>query len=57
MTDDPPLYVVQGSDNDPETWRVVGPNGLVGVYKSASDAQAKADFLNEQTAEETENDS
>jgi hypothetical protein len=57
MGDEAPLYTVERSDDGPETWRVVGPNGLVGVYGSASDAQAKADFLNEQIAEGTENDS
>ena len=54
---DTPLYTVERSDDGPETWRVVGPNGLVGVYASANEAQARADFLNEQVAEETEDDS
>ena len=55
--DEAPLYAVERSDDGHETWRVAGPNGLVGVYASASEAQAKADFLNEQVAEETEDDS
>lgn len=53
---DAPLYFVERCKDAPETWRVVGPNGLVGVYETASDAQAKADFLNEQSAEEIEDD-
>lgn len=48
-----PSYVVERSEDG---WRVVGPNGLVGVYPSASEAQAKADLLNEQSAEEAEDD-
>jgi hypothetical protein len=55
--DEAPLYTVERSDDGPEIWRVVGPNGLFGVYGSANDAQAKADFLNEQIAEATEDDS
>jgi hypothetical protein len=54
--DSAPLYTAERSDDGPESWRVVGPNGLVGVYQSASDAQARADYLNEQVAEETEDD-
>ena len=52
-----PLYTVERINDGSEGWRVVGPNGLVGVYESASEAQAKADFLNEQIAEEAEDDS
>ena len=55
--DETPLYTVERSDDGPESWRVVGPNGLVGVYETASDAQSRADFLNEQVAEEQEDDS
>ena len=51
-----PLYRVEQSQDGPEGWRVVGPNGLVGVYESATEAQARADDLNEQVAEETEDD-
>jgi hypothetical protein len=51
------LYTVERSDDGPETWRVVAPSGLVGAYASGNEAQARADFLNEQVAEETEDDS
>jgi hypothetical protein len=57
-TDDAgPLYFVERSKDGVEGWRVMGPNGLVGDYQSETDAQAKADFLNEQAAEEAEDDS
>ena len=49
-------YVVEPCNEDQGSWRVIGPNGLVGVYQTASEAQAKADFLNEQVAEEREGD-
>ena len=52
--DETPLYIVE--PGGAEGWRVIGPNGLVGVYPSLSEAQARADFLNEQIAEETEDD-
>jgi len=55
--DDAPPYFVERSDDGIQNWRVVGPNGLVGVYQTERDAQAKADFLNEQIAEEREDDS
>ena len=55
--DDAPLYFVERGNDDPESWRVIGPNGLVGVYRTAREAQAKADFLNEQVAEQREDDS
>jgi len=54
--DEAPLYTVKRSDDNPARWLVVGPNGLVGVHESATEAQARADFLNEQVAEETEDD-
>ncbi len=54
--DQAPLYSVEPSQGEPGTWRVVGPNGAVGDYPTATDAQAKADLLNEQIAEETEGD-
>lgn len=54
--DDAPVYSVERGDDGLEEWRVTGPNGLVGAYPTQSDAQAKADFLNEQIAEEREND-
>jgi hypothetical protein len=57
MGDGAPLYAVESSDEGLQSWRVIGPNGLVGVYASASEAQAKADLLNEQVAEGTEDDS
>jgi len=50
------LYNVEASDDGSQTWLVTGPNGLVGIYASAQEAQAKADFLNEQAAQETEDD-
>jgi len=56
-TDDhAPLYFIEPSHEKPGTWRVAGPNGIVGEYGAAAEAQAKADLLNEQIAEETEND-
>lgn len=60
MSDSPDrdaLYSIEIDDERPQSWRVIGPNGLVGVYESESEAQARADFLNEQVAEETEGDS
>ena len=51
-----PLYAIEPCEDDAESWRVIGPNGVVGVYQTASDAQAKADYLNEQVAEESEDD-
>jgi len=51
-----PLYRVEHSGDGLEGWRVVGPNGLAGVHASEGEAQARADFLNEQVAEETEDD-
>ncbi len=56
-TDVAPLYYIEINDEPPKNWRVIGPNGLVGAYESESDAQARADLLNEQVAEETEDDS
>lgn len=50
-------YVVERPDAVSQGWRVVGPNGLVGMFATASQAQAKADSLNEQVAEEKEDDS
>jgi hypothetical protein len=51
--DDAPLYSVHSSADG---WRVIGPNGLAGTYRTEREAQAKADFLNEQVAEEREDD-
>ena len=53
---DAPLYRAERSADDSGRWRVVGPNGAVGVYRLESEAQAKADQLNEDVAEEQEND-
>jgi hypothetical protein len=53
VEDRAPLYSIERCD---EGWRVMGPNGPVGVFPAESDAQAKADFLNEQVAEEREDD-
>ena len=44
--DDPPLYTVERTDDAVESWRVVGPAGVVGIYDTESKAQAGADFLN-----------
>jgi hypothetical protein len=57
VDDDAPPYFVERGGDGPGSWRVIGPNGLVGVYPTASEAQAKADYLNEQVAEEREDDS
>jgi hypothetical protein len=51
-----PLYFIEPIHEELETWRVVGPNGPVGDYRTEADAQAKADLLNEQVAEGTEDD-
>jgi hypothetical protein len=51
--DDAPLYSIE---KVAEGWRVCGPNGAAGVYEDERDAQARADFLNEQVAEEREDD-
>jgi hypothetical protein len=51
------LYSVEPSDDESGPWRLIGPNGLVGEYASEKEAQAKADFLNEQSAQGTEDDS
>jgi hypothetical protein len=60
MTDadgDGPIYFVESSEDTPETWRVMGPHGPVSDYPTAAQAQARADYLNEQIAEEAEDDS
>jgi hypothetical protein len=57
MTPDRPLYYVEGSNDDPGVWRVVGPNGVVDSYRVESEAQSRADRLNEDVAEEIEDDS
>jgi hypothetical protein len=54
--DDAPLYSVERSTEEPGGWRVVGPNGLVGVFRLESEAQGRADQLNEEVAEEQEDD-
>jgi hypothetical protein len=51
-----PLYYVERGAEDAGGWRVVGPNGVVGVYRVESEAQSRADQLNEDVAEEREND-
>lgn len=57
MTDlDRSLYHVEQSNDDQRKWRVVGPNGLVNAYNTEREAQAKADDLNMQVAEEREDD-
>jgi hypothetical protein len=56
MSRDPALYTVERGQDDAEIWRVVGPNGAVGAYRSESEAQASADRLNEDAAEEQEDD-
>ena len=53
---DAPLYRIERAEDGSGPWRVVGPNGPVGVYPSAAEAQARADALNEDAAEETEDD-
>ena len=50
------LYSVERGEGDPEVWRVVGPNGVVAAYPTQSEAQARADQLNEDAAEEQEDD-
>lgn len=56
MSQDPALYTVERGQDDSEVWHVVGPNGAVGAYRSESEAQANADRLNEDAAEEQEDD-
>ena len=56
-SDEEPLYTVEHEDEGAESWHVVGPHGLVGVYGTAGEAQARADALNEQVAEAMEDDS
>lgn len=56
MSQDSALYTVERGQDDPGIWRVVGPNGAVGDYRSESAAQASADRLNEDAAEEQEDD-
>ncbi len=57
MIGDRPLYYVESSGDEPGVWRVVGPNGVVDSYRAESEAQSKADRLNEEVAEEREDDS
>ena len=54
--DDAPLYYIERCKDDPCHWRVVGPNGIVDTYPTESEAQSRADRLNEDVAEEREND-
>ncbi len=54
--DDAPLYYVERCAEGPNSWRVMGPNGAIGAYRNESEAQAKADQLNEEVAEEQEDD-
>jgi hypothetical protein len=56
MSRDLALYTVERGQDDPNVWRVVGPNGVVGAHRSESEAQASADRLNEDAAEEQEDD-
>jgi hypothetical protein len=56
MSHESALYNVERGQDDPEIWRVVGPNGVVGDYRSEGEAQARADRLNEDAAEEQEDD-
>jgi hypothetical protein len=51
-----PSYIVERFNDGQEQWRIVGPNGVAGVFRTERDAQARADFLNEQAAEEREDD-
>ena len=57
MTNDRPLYYVERDEDDPDIWRVIGPNGVVRAYRVESEAQSEADRLNEEVAEEQEDDS
>jgi hypothetical protein len=57
MSHDQPLYYVEQATEDPVLWRVVGPNGVVDTYGLESEAQSRADRLNEEIAEEREDDS
>jgi hypothetical protein len=57
MDGEGPIYFVEQDNDTPGAFRVMGPNGPVGAYPTAADAQAKADYLNEQIAEEMEDDS
>ena len=57
QTAEDPLYSVERLDAEPGGWCVMGPNGPAGVYPSEQEAQARADFLNAQVAEESEDDS
>jgi hypothetical protein len=54
--DSAPIYWIERCTDDPETWYVIGPNGIVGDRRSKREAQAEADRLNEDVAEEREND-
>lgn len=48
-----PLYRVEPAA---QGWRVTGPNGDAGAYRTKDEAQAHADRLNEEVAEEAEDD-
>ena len=54
IADRGPLYRVERT---PGSWRVIGPNGVVADFPGEAEAQAKADLLNEDAAEESEGDS
>ena len=56
MSPESALYYVERCDDDLGSWRVVGPNGVVDTHRVESEAQSRADRLNEDVAEEQEDD-